>query len=133
MRIITLLAVALMFTTPLSAQQIQSRDTMIASALDEYGKVAGSWFLNEKCTFLSKEERSSFEESVALITVTLGREIGNPTILFVIQKGAKSATEKPEYSGCNSTSKELFQYGYDHSKNWSDQIRRLQAEVGKKG
>ena len=103
-----------------------SRESLVASALDEYGKVAGAWFLNERCHYVHGDEKATFKNNVALITVALGQDLGGPRMLFTIQGGAKSAADLPKYRECSGTAKELFNYGYNHSKNWSEQIRKLQ-------
>ncbi len=99
---------------------------MIASALDEYGKVAAAWLLNERCNYIEGDKKITFKDNVALITVALGKDLGNPQMLYMVQSGAQKATSDPKYSSCDGVTKELFEYGYNHSKNWSDQIRHLQ-------
>lgn len=114
---------------PFSTQAAEStnQQNMLASALDEYGKVAGAWFLNQRCLYITGQELKAFEEDVANITVALGNDIGNPQMLFMIQAGAKKATQEGKYQDCNGVAKELFEYGRAHAKNWSDQIQQLQV------
>jgi hypothetical protein len=109
----------------------QSRDDMIGSALEEYGKVAGAWFLNERCSYIENDDQQTFEDNVALITTALGQDLGNPKMLFMIQASAKKAANDPKYSDCNGTTKELFEYGHNHSTNWSEQIRKIQSKQKK--
>jgi len=108
----------------------QNQQNMVASALDEYGKVAGAWFLNERCNYVESDEKQVFKDNVALITVALGKDLGGPKMLYMVQGGAKKATDDPKYSDCSGTTKELFDYGHNHSKNWSDQIRKFQKNNG---
>ena len=113
------------------ATEMTTRESLVASALDDYGMVAGAWFINKKCNFVSGDNSQAFEENVATITVALGQDLGGPAMLFAVQKGAKNTVEKEPYSECKEKAKEVFDYGYAHSKNWSDQIKKFQT--GKKG
>ena len=108
------------------ASELPSRENLIAAALDDYGKVAAAWFLNERCKYINEEERIKFKDNVALITGALGKDLGGPQMLYMVQGGAKKATEQSKYEKCDGEAKELFDYGYKHSRNWSNQIRKLQ-------
>lgn len=116
------------FVFSIASSSALANQDLVASALDEYGKVAGAWFLNERCAYLNDQDKSQFKDNVALITVALGQDLGGPQMLYMVQSGAKRATDDPKYSDCNGTAKELFEYGHNHSKNWSEQIRKIQGK-----
>jgi len=125
--IILIIAILLLPTKAFSNEnELQKR--LIASALEEYGKVAGAWYLNEKCNYIKNEEKSKFKDNVALITVALAKDLASPKLLYPIQNSAKNIIEKPKYSDCKGKTKDIFSYGYNHSINWSNQIRILQQK-----
>lgn len=123
MRILLVFLLILSSYTNVHAAQKPSKDEIIASALEEYGKVAGSWYLNEKCSFVKDTKRAAFEKNVAAITVALSKGLGGYKLLHPIQKGAKKASEKKEYSSCNKQVKALFEYGFNHSKRWASKLK----------
>jgi len=105
-----------------------SKQALVASALDEYGKVAGAWFMNKRCNYIQGQESKTFDNDVTLITNALGNDLGGPKVLYMVQAGAKKVTEKPKYSDCKGKSEEIFNYGYNHAKNWSENIRNMQSQ-----
>lgn len=71
------LLIPLLFT-PSAFAQSPTKAQLIGSALDNYGKVAGAWYLNGKCKFLDDIKAKEFEQHVATITVALNADLGGP-------------------------------------------------------
>jgi len=126
MKLVLLIPIILFLPIESKSSDIQPQDNLIASALEEYAKVAGSWFLNEKCNYIKGEKKIRFKDNLSLITVTLANDLGSPKLLYPIQVSAKSAAANKKYADCKGTARDIFNYGYSHSMNWSDQIRILQ-------
>ncbi len=107
-----------------------AQNNAVGKALDSYAKVAGAWYLNQKCGYLeAKDMISSFENSVAVITTALRNELGDEKILRLIQKSAKDTIDSGKYGSCEET-RSLFISGFAHAINWSTQIRRIQQKQG---
>jgi hypothetical protein len=126
MREITL--IFCLFISGLSYSQTNSpvQDNLLGEALDDYGTVAGAWYLEQHCSFLGDEEAKKFEKSVAKITTTLRSEISNPDMLLQIQEAAKEAAQKKRYSTCGGEVKELVIDSSKHAANWAEQIQQIQ-------
>lgn len=104
-----------------------SKDMLVGQALDNYGKIAGAWYLNKYCSFLSVPKVKLFEENVASITVALNQDIGNPQILFKIQKSSKTVAESKKYAGCKKTSEEIVIWGVNYAKVWNIEIQKIKS------
>lgn len=107
--------------------QTNAQEDLIGSALDNYGKVAGAWFLAQNCKFLDEESAKEFEQNVATINIALAIDLGNPRILFMIQNSAKQVSESNKYAKCDNNAKEIVDWGVMYSEAWSAEIKKLQS------
>ncbi len=106
-----------------------AQNNAVGSALESFGKVAGSWYLNQKCQYLDPQELQQFEANVAAITIALGKDLGDQKLLNLIQRSAKETVYSGKYGDCQKT-RPIFITGYAHSINWSEQIRQTQKKQG---
>lgn len=104
------------------------KELLIGQALDDYAKVAGAWFLNKRCRFVTGVKAKKFDDNTAIINVTLSQDINNPDFLLVIQKHARQVAESEKYKNCGRESKNIVNWGVMHAKNWSTEIKRMQSQ-----
>jgi len=128
MKLIFITFLSMFISTLANSNDLNSRENLIAAALDDYGKVSSAWALNERCQFVKEQEKTLFEKNISLITVALAQDLGGPQMVYMVQASVKKTLETPKYAGCTGEPKKIFNYGYNHSKNWSDQIRRIQSK-----
>ncbi|MBL4800326.1 MAG: hypothetical protein JKY45_00435 [Emcibacter sp.] len=121
-----ILAIVMLFLSPLSVSaQTPSPEKLMGAALEDYGKVAGAWYLNKKCGFLATPLAVEFMQNVAVVNIAMAKEVKPPKILFMIQKAAKQTAEAHE---CTKSSEKIVIWGVMHSRNWSKQIKKIQAQ-----
>ena len=58
-------------------------------ALERYSVIAGGWWLNQKCKFLSGEDSRSFNRDVAVVNTSLATTVDNPNLVLSIQASGK--------------------------------------------
>ncbi len=91
----------------------------------DYGNIAGGWYLNERCSFLTEDELTTFKKNIASITVALGKETGNPKMLVMMQKSAKGVAYNEKYSGCGDEPENIVKQTSTHASAWANQIRKI--------
>ena len=129
MRIIIIILCLLSSGFAYSQAKMPSPQGMLGQALADYGKVAGTWYLNQHCSLLSPERGKEFEDSVATITIALRNEIPNPNMLLKIQQPSKKVATSEPYSNCGEKAKEVILGGSAHAINWAKQIKRIQSQA----
>lgn len=72
--------------------------------MDEYATVAGGWWLNQKCKFLSEDLRKEFEWHVAKLTVSYRKRGMDQSFLRTLQNSARRTAQQRE---CNSESEKI--------------------------
>ena len=121
-----IILLSLLIPISLSASE-PSRNDLVGQALVDYGKVAGGWFISQRCDFLSPEQAASFKSDVVNITVALGKDLGSPAMLYQVQQSAKTSTDSEKYSGCGERNKDIVTAVTAQAKAWSEQIIKLQS------
>ncbi|MBL4612175.1 MAG: hypothetical protein JKY91_00375 [Emcibacter sp.] len=121
-----ILTIIMLFISSLSASaQTPTPDQLMGAALEDYGKVAGAWYLNKKCSFLANPMAVEFMQNVAVINIAMAKDVKNPKILFMIQKAAKQTAEAQQ---CEKTSENIVIWAVMHAKNWGKQIKKIQSK-----
>lgn len=99
-------------------------DRSIGMAYERYSVIAGAWFVNQKCKFLSDEQNAEFTRDVKAINVSLSLALENPAMQLSIQKSAKAVADSETYSSCPAVANEIVTYGVRASRAWSTMIRQ---------
>lgn len=99
-------------------------DRSIGMAYERYSVIAGAWFVNQKCKFLSDEQAAEFTRDVKAINVSLSLALENPAMQLSIQKSAKAVADSEKYSSCPTVANEIVTYGLTASRAWSTMIRQ---------
>jgi hypothetical protein len=107
--------------------QMPSRDQLVASALDNYGKISSGMYLNQRCKFLEANKAASFETNVADIKNVLGKDIGNPGLLDKIDEGAKRVANSDKYKSCGDDAKNIVEKASAYADSWSAHMREIQS------
>jgi hypothetical protein len=115
------------FSTCLSAEK-PSQEQLLGEAFVDYGNIAGGWYLNERCSFLTEEELTTFNNDVASITVALGKDTSNPKMLAMIQKSAKGVAYNEKFSSCGKEPENIVKQTSSHASAWANQIREIKNE-----
>jgi hypothetical protein len=91
---------SLVFAKADSIEPISKKE--IAVMLDNYATIAGGWYLNEKCDYLSPELKKEFEQYVSNCTVKMNKKIKNDfDLLKSLQRAGKNTADNQKYS-CTS-------------------------------
>ncbi len=106
-----------------------AQENAVGQALESFGMVIAAWHFNEKCSYLSSAEISSFEADVEHITTALSKDLGDERLLDTIRLSVKRMMQGDTYSDCDKT-RGLFDHGYNYSKVWSEQIRLIEQKQG---
>jgi hypothetical protein len=112
------------FPQILSAQS-ERPSNPVGEALDDFGRVAGGWFLNERCKLIVGDDLATYKQDVALINVTLAKDLGNPDLLLRIQSSAKKVAYAEKFDSCGQDAKQIVQFTSTHAKKWASEIRVL--------
>jgi len=112
-----------------SQVKMPTAQEMLGQALADYGKIAGTWHLNQHCSLLSQDRAKELEDSVATITIALRSEISHPNMLLQIQQSSKKVATSEPYASCGEKAKEVILGGSAHAINWAKQIKRIQSQV----
>lgn len=103
------------------------RQQLVGAALDDYAKVAGGWFINQRCKFISGTDLKSYETDFATITVAMGQVTGNPRMLLGLQSDAMKLADSPKYAGCADLQRQIVAVTSGHVHDWAAEIRRIQG------
>ena len=124
-----IITLVIVIYAPFSFGQTPEQKKMIGSALANYSKVAGAWYLNKRCKFLDNEKLKIFEKDVAAITIALSNDLRGSNILNSIQVSAKKVAESDQYAECgDELKKNIVDWGVNYAENWSLQIKKIQTE-----
>ena len=104
-------------------------DTAMEEALRDYSAVAGGWYVNQRCWFVTGDAREKFTRDLELINVALVRDLGRTERLREIQQAAQIGANSPPYNACGSEAEELVMSTSNHAGLWSDAIRKLVVEL----
>src|SRR5690606_20408284 len=76
--------------------------------LGRYQVIAGAWYVNKKCNFLSVKESENLEKHVGALNVYAQHNQLAPTeILLQMQKNAQFGASLPKYSSCGEEAKNM--------------------------
>ena len=114
-----------MIISEFSYAQALSQEQMVASALEEFGKISGGLYINQRCKFLDNEKSEKFKNNVDTIKPVLGSEIRNPNMLEAIQQGAKKAADAEKYKSCGEDAKHIVEATSAHAENWAFQMNKI--------
>ena len=106
-----------------------SQERVIGVALERYSVVAGGWWINQKCKFLSGEEVKAFSRDVAIVNTSLATTVDNPNLIMSIQASGKKASESEKYASCPSVAQEIVTYAASAASQWSNEIRKTVLEA----
>lgn len=120
------LALLLLIALPAT---VIAQERVIGVALERFGVVAGGWWLNQKCKFLSGEEIKAFSRDVAVINTSLATSVDNPSLVLSIQASGKKASESEKYASCSSEAQEIVTYAASAANQWSSEIRKTVLEA----
>ncbi len=106
-----------------------AQERVIGVALERYSVVAGGWWLNQKCKFLSGEEVKAFSRDVAVVNTSLATTIDNPNLVMSIQASGKQVSESEKYNSCPGVAQEIVTYSASAASQWSNEIRKTVLEA----
>jgi hypothetical protein len=106
-----------------------AQERVVGVALERYSVVAGGWWLNQKCKFLSGEEAKTFSRDVAVVNTSLATTVDNPNVVLSIQTSGKKASESEKYASCPSVAQEIVTYAASAASQWSNEIRKTVLEA----
>lgn len=119
---------ALIYLVALSSMAIaQERATGVA--LERYSVIAGGWWLNQKCKFLSGDEARSFSRDVAVVNTSLATTIDNPNLIMSIQASGRKASESEPYASCPTQAQEIVSYSASAANQWANEVRKVVVEA----
>jgi hypothetical protein len=127
-----LLTVLLLVATTQAQAQTEAVDTAMEEALRDYSAVAGGWYVNQRCWFVTGEARDKFTRDLELINVALVRDLGRTERLRELQQAAQIGANRPPYNACGAEAEELVTSTSNHAGLWSDAIREVVAELAAK-
>jgi len=129
MKSIKFLALAALISglTPVSAQNAGAPNP-VGDALNEFGKVAGGWFLNQRCKFIVGSDLANYERDVGVINVALAKDLSNPELLVRVQLSAQKVANSEKFASCGDDVKQIVQLTSNHAKNWAAEIRTVQEK-----
>jgi hypothetical protein len=110
-----------------------SSDSIVGTALEDYGVISGSWHLNNHCKILDATLANEYERYVGAITIALRTELKNPEILLKIQANSKSIINKEPYLNCQKETKKIMAQSVLLAKNWFSNIQKLNGNGSKFG
>ena len=75
--------------------------------MDEYATIAGGWYLEKKCHFLSEELLKDYEAHIALTTVSMHSILGvSEDVLYSMQAAGKRVAEDDKMK-CDDNAREI--------------------------
>lgn len=99
----------------------KERDEM----LKQYLEIAGGWYMNEKCDYLSEQLKKEFENDTANITIKLNKVVKiEANALLQIQKGAKETAYSGDYP-CNKKSQDMIVITKEIARKLSNRLNRI--------
>jgi hypothetical protein len=104
-------------------------DPAMDEALRDYSVVAGGWYVNQRCWFVTGEARDKFTRDLEVINVALVRDLGRTERLREIQQAVRIGASSPPYDSCGAEAEELVNATSNHAGLWSDAIRRIVADM----
>ena len=114
----SILIIVLLFFIPVNSfAQKDSQQQKIGKALEQYGVIAGSWFLDKKCKILDKNKSAEFEWYVANINIALSK-IVKTEMLRTTQSSAQKVSNSDKYA-CDQNSSELVNVSFSLAKKLS--------------
>jgi len=123
----------LLLTATLNASaQSEEADVAMDAALRDYSAVAGGWYLNERCWFLTGGVKDNFTENLELINLALVRDLGRTDALRDIQRASQLAAARPPYNACGAEADEVVKSTSTHAASWAEEIRKLIIELRSK-
>ncbi len=138
---------ALFLTLPL-LPSAQAQDGGTPRWQKRYISVAGAWFLERRCRFLSTADRRELEWSTAQITLAIARREGL-AVVRRLQDGALRLISQPDFKGCGANNRRIVEEGrgwartdltlltgriYDRDSSYRDYaLARFAAAVARAG
>ena len=106
-----------------------AQERAIGVALERYGVVAGGWWLNKKCNFISGEEAKVFSRDVAVVNTSLTTTLDNPNLVLSIQASGKRVSESETYASCPKQAQEIVTYAASAASQWASEVRKAVFEA----
>lgn len=106
-----------------------AQERVIGVALERYSVVAGGWWLNQKCKFLSGEEAKTFSRDVAVVNSSLASTVDNPNLVLSIQASGKKVSESETYASCPKHAQEIVSYASSAASQWANEVRKTVLEA----
>lgn len=108
---------------------VVAQERVVGVALERYSVVAGGWWLNQKCKFVSGEELKAFSRDVAVVNTSLATTLDNPNLVMSIQASGKRVSESEKYASCSGDAQEIVTYAASAASQWSNEIRKTVLEA----
>lgn len=105
------------------------QDRSLGVALERYGVIAGAWFVNQKCRFLTETNAAEFSRDLAVVNTSLATTVANAGLVMSIQASGKKASETEPYSACSKPAEEVVNYAVAAVSQWSNEIRKTVLEA----
>jgi hypothetical protein len=119
-------ALILLVALPLGAI---AQERVIGVALERYSVIAGGWWLNQKCKFLTGEEAKAFSRDVAVLNTSLATTVDNPNLVIFIQASGKKVSESETYASCPKQAQEIVSYSALAANQWANEVRKIVLEA----
>ena len=81
--------------TPNSGPAAKLDEATLGKMFDEFAKIAGGWYLEQRCNFFGKEYKAEFDWNVAQINIALSRQ-ARPAFLLQLQQSARHVAESTD-------------------------------------
>jgi len=94
--------------------------------LDQYATIAGGWYLNEKCDFLSSELKKEFEAYVANCTIKLNQKVNIEfDFLQSLQRSGRAVAYSDQYPCASSETNDAVVKVFVMAKQLSNKLNLL--------
>ena len=94
------------FTHAFAAEEkftVDENKRLIGVMMDDYATIAGGWYLEKKCHFLSEELLKEYEGCILIVTVGMHSVLGvDKKIIYQMQEAGKKTAEDDKWK-CDDT------------------------------
>lgn len=118
---IFLVAAGLFSATAAIAETVTKEDLAPGTLLNRYSGLAGAWWLDTECRFLSDDQKREFAWHISEISLAIAKRTGKPRTLDALQKTAKQHVDK-KYSGCPSGSQKIVTEGFERARAMTKEL-----------
>lgn len=104
-----------------TAETVTKEDLAPGTDLHKFSGLAGVWWLDSKCRFLTDDEKRELAWHISEIRLAIAKKTGKPKTLNALQRTAKKHVDE-KYSDCEPSSRKIVIQGLDRGRAMTKEL-----------